>query len=167
MARTAAARGTISVEGDRWYGRGTADNKGQHTINLAALEQVIAARGGKLGYDAKMLSRWAKKPARPGSTRSARAHRDALAADVLIASDGPRARASRPTMFLGSRGAFNFDLHVKLRDGGHHSGNWGGLLRNPGIRLAHALAEPRRRARPHRRAGSAPAPIFRRACAKR
>src|SRR3569623_3115668 len=40
----------ITVEGDRWYGRGTADNKGQHSITLAALEQVIAARGGKLGF---------------------------------------------------------------------------------------------------------------------
>jgi len=31
----------------------------------------------------------------------------------------------------------NFDLSVELRDGGHHSGNWGGLLANPGIILAH------------------------------
>ena len=34
----------IVVEGNRWYGRGTADNKGQHTINLTALEQVLAVR---------------------------------------------------------------------------------------------------------------------------
>jgi acetylornithine deacetylase/succinyl-diaminopimelate desuccinylase-like protein len=27
----------IAVDGERWYGRGTADNKGQHSINLAAL----------------------------------------------------------------------------------------------------------------------------------
>ena len=27
----------VDVAGKRWYGRGTADNKGQHTINLAAL----------------------------------------------------------------------------------------------------------------------------------
>ena len=32
------------------------------------------------------------------------------------------------------------DLVVDLREGGHHSGNWGGLLANPGIILAHALA---------------------------
>ena len=31
-------------------------------------------------------------------------------------------------------------MHVELRDGGHHSGNWGGLLSNPGIILAQALA---------------------------
>jgi acetylornithine deacetylase/succinyl-diaminopimelate desuccinylase-like protein len=66
--------------------------------------------------------------------------RVALAADVLIASDGPRLSAQRPTLFLGSRGAFNFDLDVDLREGGHHSGNWGGLLANPGTILANAIA---------------------------
>jgi acetylornithine deacetylase/succinyl-diaminopimelate desuccinylase-like protein len=43
-------------------------------------------------------------------------------------------------VFLGARGGLNFDLEVVLREGGHHSGNWGGLLRNPGIRLVHAIA---------------------------
>ena len=37
---------SLIVEGDRWYGRGTADNKGQHTINLGALASVLAAREG-------------------------------------------------------------------------------------------------------------------------
>jgi acetylornithine deacetylase/succinyl-diaminopimelate desuccinylase-like protein len=41
---------------------------------------------------------------------------------------------------LGSRGAFNFDLVIELREGAHHSGNWGGLLANPGIVLANAIA---------------------------
>src|SRR5207253_321209 len=63
-----------------------------------------------------------------------------LKADVPIASDGPRLQRERPTLFLGSRGALNFDLTVDLRAGGHHSGNWGGLLANPGIILAHAIA---------------------------
>ena len=31
----------VIAEGDRWYGRGTADNKGQHLINLTALEQTL------------------------------------------------------------------------------------------------------------------------------
>jgi acetylornithine deacetylase/succinyl-diaminopimelate desuccinylase-like protein len=49
-------------------------------------------------------------------------------------------RAAAPTIFLGSRGVFNFDLSVSLRDGAHHSGNWGGLLANPGTILANAIA---------------------------
>ena len=31
---------TLVEEGDRLYGRGTADNKGQHLINIAALEEI-------------------------------------------------------------------------------------------------------------------------------
>jgi acetylornithine deacetylase/succinyl-diaminopimelate desuccinylase-like protein len=43
-------------------------------------------------------------------------------------------------IFGGTRGAINFDLRLDLREGGHHSGNWGGLIANPGLVLAHALA---------------------------
>ena len=130
----------IVVEGNRWYGRGTADNKGQHTINLTALEQVLAVRSGKLGYNVKIILEMGEEDGSPGLNEVCAANSELLAADLFIASDGPRVSASRATMFLGSRGVFNFDLHLKLREGGHHSGNWGGLLRNPGIRLAHAIA---------------------------
>src|SRR5262245_22792487 len=44
----------MTVEGQRIYGRGTADNKGQHSINIAALAAVIAERG-RLGLNAKDL----------------------------------------------------------------------------------------------------------------
>ena len=76
----------------------------------------------------------------PGLDATCAALKPDLAADVFIASDGPRVAAQRPTLFLGSRGAVNFTLSMKLREGAHHSGNWGGLLRSPGITLAHALA---------------------------
>ena len=46
---------TLTEEGDRWYGRGTADNKGQHALNLTALEAVLAERGGKLGFNLKLV----------------------------------------------------------------------------------------------------------------
>ncbi|MFN5718834.1 MAG: M20/M25/M40 family metallo-hydrolase, partial [Bradyrhizobium sp.] len=71
----------ITVKGDRAYGRGTADTKGQHSINMAALRAVKQARGGN------------------------RIH-----------------------------------LDVNLREGGNHSGNWGGVLANPATILANAIA---------------------------
>jgi acetylornithine deacetylase/succinyl-diaminopimelate desuccinylase-like protein len=130
----------VIVEGDRWYGRGTADNKGQHTINLAALEQVMAARGGSLGFNCKLILEMGEEAGSPGLRAIAEAEGAALKADVLIGSDGPRLTADRPTVFLGSRGAMNFELEVDLRKGGHHSGNWGGVLANAGTLLAHAIA---------------------------
>jgi acetylornithine deacetylase/succinyl-diaminopimelate desuccinylase-like protein len=129
----------LEQRGDRLYGRGTADNKGQHSINLAALETVLKTRG-HLGFNAVLLLETGEEVGSPGLREICRDQKHRLAADVLIASDGPRLAPERPTIFLGARGAMNFDLVVELRDGGHHSGNWGGLLANPGIILAHALA---------------------------
>ena len=130
----------VTVEGDRWYGRGTADNKGQHTINLAALEQVLEARGGRLGFNLKILIETSEESGSPGLSEFCAQHGDDLAADVLIASDGPRVAAGRPTVFLGTRGSAAFTLRVQLRERSYHSGNWGGLLRNPATVLASALA---------------------------
>lgn len=130
----------LAIDGDRWFGRGTADNKGQHSVNLLALEQALAARGGRLGYDLVLLLEMGEEVGSPGLREACLRHRDELRADLFLASDGPRLNAERPTLFLGSRGGVNFDLRVALRPGAYHSGNWGGLLRNPGIRLAHAIA---------------------------
>ena len=33
---------TLTERDGRWYGRGTVDNKGQHALNLSALEAVLA-----------------------------------------------------------------------------------------------------------------------------
>ncbi|PMS18500.1 hypothetical protein C0Z18_16310 [Trinickia dabaoshanensis] len=130
----------ITIEGDRWYGRGSADNKGQHSINFAALEAVLQARRGTLGYNVKVIFEMGEEIGSPGLAEICAREREALASDVFIASDGPRVSAERPTVFLGSRGGVNFDLTVDLREGAHHSGNWGGALRNPAIVLAHAIA---------------------------
>ena len=63
-----------------------------------------------------------------------------MSADLFLASDGPRLSADRPTIFLGCRGGIRIHLDVNLRDGGHHSGNWGGVLANPATILAGAIA---------------------------
>ncbi len=130
----------IVVDGERWYGRGTADNKGQHSVNFAALAAVLKARGGKLGYNVKVIFETGEEMGSPGLDDVCAAHKDLLKADVFIASDGPRVSAERPTLFLGSRGGVPFELTVHLREGGHHSGNWGGVLRNPAVVLSHAIA---------------------------
>lgn len=129
----------LRKEGDRLYGRGTADNKGQHLINLLALECVIATRG-RLGFNATWLIEMGEETGSPGLVEFCEENKALLAADVLIASDGPRMSPDVPLVFLGARGAINFGLSVELRQGAHHSGNWGGLLADPAVILAHALA---------------------------
>lgn len=137
--KAAASPWILEEKANRWYGRGAADNKGQHSINLAAIEHVLAARGA-LGCNVKWLFEMGEEVGSPGLHATCTQRKAELAADVFIASDGPRLRSDRPTLFLGSRGCLNFMLDCALRDGGHHSGNWGGLLANPGTLLANAIA---------------------------
>jgi acetylornithine deacetylase/succinyl-diaminopimelate desuccinylase-like protein len=130
----------VVVEGERIYGRGTADNKGQHTVNIAGLAAVLAERGA-LGFNCKIMIEMAEEIGSVGLRELCERHRDDLfKADVLVASDGPRIAPRTPTLFLGARGTYLIDLLVGLREGSHHSGNWGGLIANPAIILAQALA---------------------------
>jgi len=126
-------------EGERLYGRGSADNKGQHLINIAALDAILQSRG-KLGFNCRIVIETGEETGSPGLAEFFEAHKDDLKADVLIASDGPRLQPETPTMFMGSRGGVTFDLVVELREGAHHSGNWGGLLADPAMILVQALA---------------------------
>ncbi|MDB5637616.1 MAG: peptidase family dipeptidase, partial [Bradyrhizobium sp.] len=129
-----------TTAGNRVYGRGTADNKGQHSINLAALRAVRAARGGRLGFNAKFIVEMGEEIGSPDLRQVCEALREELKADLFLASDGPRLAADRPTIFLGCRGGLRIHLDVNLRDGSHHSGNWGGVLANPATILASAIA---------------------------
>src|SRR3954465_12111 len=129
-----------TTRGDRVYGRGTADNKGQHSINMAALRAVREARGGKLGFNAKFIVEMGEEIGSPDLGKICDLNRDALKADLFMASDGPRLSADRPTLFLGCRGGIRIHLDVNLRDGGHHSGNWGGVLANPATILVNAIS---------------------------
>jgi acetylornithine deacetylase/succinyl-diaminopimelate desuccinylase-like protein len=126
--------------GNRVYGRGTADNKGQHSINLSALRAVREARGGRLGFNAKFIVEMGEEIGSPDLRQVCESLRDELAADLFLASDGPRLAADQPTIFLGCRGGIRIHLDVNLRDGSHHSGNWGGVLANPATMLASAIA---------------------------
>ena len=129
----------LKVIGDKIYGRGVADNKGQHLINLLALLSVLKIRK-KLGFNLKIIFEMGEEIGSPGLFDLCEKYKDYFKSDVLIASDGPRVAVDVPTVFLGSRGAINFELEAKYREGAHHSGNWGGVLRDPGVRLSHALS---------------------------
>ncbi len=129
----------LSFEGERVYGRGVVDNKGQHLVHLSAIAHIIAARG-KLGFNHKILIEMGEENGSKGLKEIVEANRGDFAADAFFSSDGPRTEMSKPNITLGNRGCCNVTLSVDLREGGHHSGNWGGLLANPGIILAHAIA---------------------------
>ena len=129
----------IVEKNNKLYGRGTADNKGQHTINFSALKNVLKIRGF-LGFNIKVLIETGEEIGSPGLEEFCKENAAFLSSDLLIASDGPRLNSSNPSIYLGSRGEISFNLTLNLREGEHHSGNWGGLLSNPAIILSNAIS---------------------------
>ena len=130
---------SVTVEGDRVYGRGVVDNKGQHLLAIEALRTVLALRG-RLGFNAKLFVETGEEAGSPGLRAILDTHRERCAADVFIALDGLRQAAGIPEVTLGTRGGVAMDLLVDLRPGSFHSGHWGGLLADPAVILSHAIA---------------------------
>ncbi len=95
----------LQVVGEDWYGRGVVDNKGQHSVNLAAQAAVIATRG-KLGFNAKWIIEMGEETGSPGLREICENNRDLLKADLLIASDGPRLRPIARRFFSAHAAAF-------------------------------------------------------------
>lgn len=132
---------SMSIDGDRIYGRGVVDNKGQHTLAMNAMAAVLEERDGKLGFNAKFIIETGEEQGSPGLKQMVDENTDLLACDMFLGFDGPRKSAGRMDLNLGCRGGVFFDLIVDLeRPGGMHSGHWGGVLPDAGIQLAHAIA---------------------------
>ncbi|MBW6400447.1 M20/M25/M40 family metallo-hydrolase [Roseomonas sp. HJA6] len=129
----------VTIRDDKWYGRGTADNKGQHLIAIEALRAVLEERG-RLGFNAVLFIETGEEVGSPGLREIVRRECAGVGADVFIGLDGPRQATMVPELRLGCRGGVAFDLRVALRDRAHHSGHWGGVLADPAVLLAHALA---------------------------
>ena len=72
-----------TIAGNRVYGRGTADNKGQHSINMSALRAVREARGGRLGFNAKFIIEMGEEIGSPDLRQVCEVLRDELKADLF------------------------------------------------------------------------------------
>src|SRR2546429_5944672 len=85
---------------NRVYGRGTADNKGQHSINMSALAAVREARGGKLGFNAKFIIETGEEIGSPDFPAASGGPVGEFEAVQLFASCGPRLPGEPPPPFL-------------------------------------------------------------------
>src|ERR1041384_1993541 len=94
---------TLTEKDGRYYGRGVVDNKGQHTINIAAQAAVLAERG-KLGFNAKWLIEMGEETGSPGLRELCAEHKALLKADALVGSDGPRPPAGSGQISPGPAG---------------------------------------------------------------
>ena len=99
----------LTDEDGKWYGRGSADNKGQHALNLSALEAVLKERGGNLGFSVKLILETSEE-------RGSNGLRQFVAATVRPAAGRCADRLGRAARRLhGPDGVHRDKGHVPLR----------------------------------------------------
>jgi acetylornithine deacetylase/succinyl-diaminopimelate desuccinylase-like protein len=130
------------VRDGRLYGRGGADNKGQHLAQLLALESLLATRG-ELPCTVKVLLDGEEEIGSPHLAGFAAASGGRLAADLVVWSDGPVDPGGGWRLVFGVRGIASFELRARGANRSLHSGNWGGVVPNPLWTLVHLLASMR------------------------
>jgi acetylornithine deacetylase/succinyl-diaminopimelate desuccinylase-like protein len=130
------------VRDGRLYGRGGADNKGQHLAQLLAVESLLATRG-ELPCTVKVLLDGEEEIGSPHLAGFAAAQRELLSADLVVWSDGPVDPGGGWRLVFGVRGIASFELRARGANRSLHSGNWGGVAPNPLWTLVHLLATMR------------------------
>ena len=78
---------------------GVADNKGQHTVNIGALGEVLATRG-ELGFNAKYLIEMGEEIGSPGLRELCERHKHRFAADIFWLRTAPDSTLSESRYFL-------------------------------------------------------------------
>src|SRR5215475_11453827 len=121
----------------RVYARGASDDKGPIWSHLHALE-LMDAVGLAPSVKVKLIFDGEEEIGSPFFGPFTDAHRDLLAADVVIVTDGPKHASGRPTIAGGARGMVKVELVIEAARHDVHSGNF--AVPNPAWKLNGLLA---------------------------
>lgn len=110
--------------GGRLYGRGSADDKAGIATHLAAFR----AHGGRPPVGVTVFVEGEEESGSPSLGRLLAAHRDALAADVIVIADSDNWSTEIPALTVTLRGLVDCVVEIATLDHGLHSGIWGGVV---------------------------------------
>ena len=118
------------VEGDRIWGRGAGDNKGQHLamLNAIALHRELH---GELPIRVKVILEGDEETGSLPLPKFIEANRERLKADLCCYSDGPMFPNDQPVLLMGVRGNLGLEFRATGAKRNLHSGNLGGVSPNP------------------------------------
>ncbi len=123
----------------RIYARSAADDKSPIVAMLVALDG-LAAGLLRPAANLKFIFEGDEEAGSPNLGRLIREHGDLLAADLVVAADGPADPSGRPTLYFGARGIVSAEITVYGPLRSLHSGHYGNWAPNPAMRLAQLLA---------------------------
>jgi len=119
---------SFTKQGDRYFGRGTTDDKGPA---LSALWGIRAARDAGVPLNMNVLWEFEEEIGSANFESAVKKHAPALATDHVIVSDTIWVSRQRPACPAGLRGLMGFEMTLETGQTDQHSGVTGGAARNP------------------------------------
>ncbi|MDH5508127.1 MAG: dipeptidase [Anaerolineae bacterium] len=123
--------------GDNLYGRGASDMKGQIMASLNAIEAVL--KHGGLSVNIKFLIEGEEEEGSPNLAPFIEKHKDLLACDFALNPDSGMLAPDLPTISYSLRGLAYFEIRMSGPAQDLHSGQYGGVVRNPANELARLI----------------------------
>jgi acetylornithine deacetylase/succinyl-diaminopimelate desuccinylase-like protein len=123
----------------RWYGRGSADCKGNIVMHLTALRALREASGG-FPCGVKLICEGSEEQGTGGLESFVPANADLLRADAILVVDTGNFAVGVPTLTTTLRGMTSVDVKVQALRSAMHSGMFGGPAPDPVVGLIQMLA---------------------------
>jgi len=120
----------------RIYARGISDDKGPMLIPIKVARAFFAANAA-LPINVKFIFEGEEEIGSPNLESFIAAHRELLAADLVISADGAMWRINEPSLTVANRGMAGLEVTLSAASKDLHSGRHGGSVANP----LHAMAE--------------------------
>jgi acetylornithine deacetylase/succinyl-diaminopimelate desuccinylase-like protein len=130
------------VRDGRIFGRGVADNKGQHLAHILAIK-AYNETAGATPINIKLILEGEEESGSPHLDDFVRAHRDLLACDLVVTSDGGTDPSGRPVVSFGVRGMLALEFEARGAAVDLHSGRFGNIAPDPAMELVDLLASMR------------------------
>jgi acetylornithine deacetylase/succinyl-diaminopimelate desuccinylase-like protein len=118
----------LTKQGDRYFGRGTTDDKGPA---LSALWGIRAAREANIPINLNVLWELEEEIGSPNFESGIKQNAKAFATDHILVSDTIWVSRQRPAAPAGLRGLQGMVLSLQTGETDQHSGVTGGAARNP------------------------------------
>jgi len=122
--------------GERLYGRGAADDKAGIIAHLGALRVL----GDELGVGVTVFVEGEEEVGSPSFTAFLHAHRERLAADVIVVADSVNWKVGVPALTTSLRGLADVEVEVAVTEHAIHSGMFGGPVLDANVLLARLIA---------------------------
>lgn len=129
-----------TVRDGKIFARGATDDKGQFLCHIKAIAALLQEHGS-LPINVKVLIEGEEEIGSPHLAPLLEAHRERLAADVLVVSDSAMFAPGQPSLVYGLRGLCFLQIDLRGANTDLHSGVFGGAVPNPAMELARILSQ--------------------------